>query len=249
MIKIAVYPATPELQPKAAELAARLNLPVIAAPSQDWDYLLILTPDYIGIQATKEKHLPLYIDFLSAKMTYRRKHASLRKEILARALGLKKNSPATIIDLTAGLGRDSFILASLGFAVTLYERSPIIQVLLTDGMQRAALQKATAPIMARMQLHNADALQHVTPENTADIIYLDPMFPPRSKSALVKKDMRIFHDIAGNDSDADQLLTLALTCARQRVVVKRPRTSEHLAGIKPAFSMTGSSSRFDVYLI
>ena len=82
-----------------------------------------------------------------------------------------------------------------------------------------------------------------------DVIYLDPMFPSRSKSALNKKSMRILKEIVGKDSDSDQLLKIALKTALKRVVVKRPKLAPHLAGKKPDITYRGKSSRFDVYLI
>lgn len=195
--------------------------------------------------------LPL-IDFLSAKMRYRCKNASLKKETLARALGLKKSSPKTIIDATAGLARDSFIIAALGFEITLLERTPVIFKLLQDAMHRAKQDEKTALIIARMHLYEADSilfLKKLSPADYPDVIYLDPMFPTRKKSALPKEDMRLFHDIVGADADAETLLKIALTCAKERVVVKRPRLAVPLAGFEPSFSMKGSSSRFDIYLI
>lgn len=192
------------------------------------------------------------IDFLSAPMQYRRRQASLKKEVIARALGLKNKTPKKIIDATAGLARDSFILATLGFEITLLERSPIIFQLIQDAMERAKLDATTAPIIARMHLISADSiafLKGLKPENYPDIIYLDPMFPERKKSALPKEEMRLFHEIVGDDPDAEILLQTALTCAKDRVVVKRPRLAMPLAGLTPNFAMKGSSSRFDIYLI
>lgn len=55
-----------------------------------------------------------------------------------------------------------------------------------------------------------------------DVVYLDPMYPHRQKSALVKKEMRVFQSLVGNDDDADSLLIPAMTIAKRRVVVKRP---------------------------
>lgn len=215
-------------------------------------YQLIETPKGIALQKSGAKSKPLYIDFLTGKANYRRLHTSLRREALARAMGLKSNVKTSIIDATAGLGRDSFMLASLGFEVTLLERSSIIHTLLEDALRRARLDEKTAPIIERMHLIQTNAvdwMQKLAPENRPDIIYLDPMFPERSKSALVKKDMRYFHDIVGEDIDSAELLPAALACATKRVVVKRPRLAEHLAGLSPAFSQEGSSSRFDVYMI
>lgn len=243
--KIAVFSSTPTLEPAARALAAALHL----AYQEVADYLLWLTPDYLGLRKTSEKSHPLFIDFTSGRMSHRRQQLSLRKELLPRALGLKGNTTPRIIDATAGLARDSFILAALGFPVELIERSPIIHALIYDGMLRAAQHPELAPIMQRMQLIQGDAaiwLQNQTEK--PEIIYLDPMFPERTKSALSKLDMRIFHDLVGDDLDADLLLKTALTCATERVVVKRPRLAAALAGLKPDFSHDGSSNRFDVYL-
>ncbi|EKD73603.1 MAG: hypothetical protein ACD_45C00253G0001 [uncultured bacterium] len=246
MQKIAVYTHFSALEPTARTLAEQLHLPFSAAAV----YLLLLTPDYLGLQKTNDSSLPLYVDFQSGKMTYRRQHSSLRREALARALGLKKRTqPLTIIDATAGLARDSFIIAALGFEITLIERSPIIHALVQDGIQRASKNPKLTPIMQRMHLIQGNAIPLL--KNLADrpdIIYLDPMFPTRTKSALPKKEMRIFHEMIGDDNDAAPLLNVALTCATERVVVKRPRLAPELAGIKPHVTFSGSSSRFDVYL-
>jgi 16S rRNA (guanine1516-N2)-methyltransferase len=164
-------------------------------------------------------------------------------------MGLKSHSTPKILDATAGLGRDSFILASLGFEITLLERSPIIHALLEDGIKRAGADAETAPIVERMHLIQTDAIHWMQTHAPFDIIYLDPMFPERNKSALVKKEMRIFQDVIGDDADANALLTAALACATKRVVVKRPRLAAYLAELTPSFSQTGSSSRFDIYLI
>jgi len=81
-----------------------------------------------------------------------------------------------------------------------------------------------------------------------DVVYLDPMFPPRDKSALVKKEMRAFHDVVGSDDDADALLAPALKLAQKRVVVKRPGYAGFLAGVAPTMAVTGKNNRFDVYI-
>lgn len=262
---IAIYATSPELNQTAEALAQKLQLRCIPQETHDYDYLLLLTPHFLGLQKTNSKAKPLTIDFLSPKMQYRRKQASLRKELLARALGLKNKTPRHIVDATAGLGRDSFILASLGFEVHILERSPIIFALLEDAIKRASHDTETGAIVKRMHLMNVDAVTYLKTlipnpspraQNTPgegrppcpDIIYLDPMFPESKKTALSKQDMRIFHDVVGEDCDGDQLLKAALTCATQRVVVKRPRLAAPLAGLKPSFSMEGSSNRFDIYL-
>ncbi|MDR3478891.1 MAG: class I SAM-dependent methyltransferase [Gammaproteobacteria bacterium] len=251
MPKIAVFSETTDLKQQADALAQHLSLPVAENPD-DYDYLLILTDQALALKKNGVKTLPLVIDFLSGPMTYRRQHASLKRETLARALGLKGHSTDKIVDATAGLGRDSFILASLGFHVQLLERSPIIQVLLEDAINRALPDPQVGPIVSRMHLCKMDSIhwmQQQTIDMRPQIIYLDPMFPERSKSALVKKEMLMFHEVIGDDPDAGELLSVALTCATKRVVVKRSRLSAPLLGRIPSFTMEGSSSRFDIYLI
>ncbi|MFW5427415.1 MAG: class I SAM-dependent methyltransferase, partial [Methylophagaceae bacterium] len=77
----------------------------------------------------------------------------------------------------------------------------------------------------------------------------DPMFPTRSKSAQVKKEMQFFHYIVGADEDSEKLLLESLNLAKKRIVVKRPRLAEQLTDIiQPAFEINGKSTRYDVYL-
>ena len=82
-----------------------------------------------------------------------------------------------------------------------------------------------------------------------DVVYVDPMFPLRKKSAKVKKQMQAFHAIVGTDPDADQLLANALIAAKYRVVVKRPTGAGFLAETKPNYSLEGKSTRYDIYAL
>ena len=247
MTSIQIVTDDPGLKLIAAELATQLNLPTGDA-DPGYDFWLLVTPHYLGLVKPDHKSRPFYIDFLSAKSRYRQKNLSIKNENLARALGLKNHKPNKIIDATAGLGRDSFIIASLGIPVDLLERSPIIYTLLNDAIKRATNDPDTNAIASRMHLHFGNAINLLTTLESADVIYLDPMFPTRNKSAQVKKEMQIFHEIVGADADSEDLFKVALTCARKRVVVKRPKISEHLAQVPPSYSVKGSSSRFDIYL-
>jgi 16S rRNA (guanine1516-N2)-methyltransferase len=244
---IAVSFTQPEKMQAAEKLAAQLKLPLLTLKeSRDagYDYLLVYTENYLGLHQKGAKFAaPFHIDFLSPKLLYREQHASLKKELLARAIGVHPRENPVIIDTTAGLGRDSFILASLGFQMTLLERSPILHALLSDAMTRASKH----PGVKRMQLELADSIDWLA-HHRADIVYLDPMFPERQKSASVKKEMVILQDLLGNDEDAETLLNAALTCASRRVVVKRPRLAETISSKQPHFNLTGKSSRFDIYL-
>lgn len=257
--KIAVCPLIPELAEKTQKLAKHLNLPLVLDPHSNeaatYAFLLLLTPEHLALHKTANKKLShaFYIDFLSSKMRYRYQKIGLRRELLARAIGMHPRDNPYIIDATAGLGRDSFILAALGFHITLIEKSPIVYALLQDAMTRAQKEPSIAPIIERMHLHEADAISWLKTTLATlplpDVIYLDPMFPDRQKSASVKKDMAILQELLGKSEDTEELLEVALTCALRRVVVKRPRLAANIRECAPDFSITGKSSRFDVYLV
>lgn len=242
MKPIIIYTESLALKLQAKSLAKQLALPYTDHPHLD-DLLLWLTPEFIGLKKLNEPH-PFYINFLDKKIQFRSKQATLRNELLARALGLKRHTHPVIVDATAGLGRDSFMIATLGFEIVLLERSAIIHALLTDAMTRAQQN----PAIARMHLIQTDAIQWLKQAQSIDVIYLDPMFPERKKTALVKKEMRLFQEVLGDDIDADLLFKTAITCGAKRVVVKRPKLAAPLMNMKPDIIFQGKSSRFDVYL-
>jgi len=197
---------------------------------------------------------PLTIDFLSPTLRYRFQHASLKKELLARAMGKHPRDNPVIIDATAGLGRDSMLLAVLGFKVTMIERSPVLYDLLKDALARAADDKTLSEACARLELILADSVDWLRSpacieQKKPDIIYLDPMFPERKKSASVKKEMVSLQELLGKDDNVQDLFSAAMACGANRVVVKRPRLSPNIVCAPgPAFTLSGKSSRFDVYL-
>lgn len=193
-----------------------------------------------------------YIDFASEQNNYRRQHGGGNGQPIARAIGLKTYGlPLKVIDATAGLGQDAFVLACLGCKVTLIERSPIIADLLRDALQRGSAQPTIQAFIANMQLIHADArdiLVHLPPGQLPDVVYLDPMFPQREKTSLVKQDLRFLKATVGEDLDADQLLELARKIAQRRIVVKRPRIAPYLNQINPHSSQIGKANRFDIYM-
>lgn len=249
---IAVSHTDPALAGRAEALAKDLGLPLYNPNGPLPNLLLTLTPERLELRQTGTgAEGPLFVDFAAEALSYRRRHTTNRKESLARAAGLKGGATPTVLDLTAGLGRDGFILASLGCTVHLVERSPVVGALLADGLERARQEESVAGIMARLSLTVGDSLeilrrwQGVRPE----VICIDPMYPHRSKSALVKKEMRLVRLLVGDDQDSDALLHAALAVAGRRVTVKRPRLAPALAGPAPNFIISGKNSRFDVYLV
>jgi 16S rRNA (guanine1516-N2)-methyltransferase len=192
----------------------------------------------------------IVVDFISGAVAHRRKFGGGRGQSIAKAVGLKQGVTPTVVDGTAGLGRDAFVLASLGCKVIMVERHPVVAALLEDGLRRAYDDAEIGAWMGeRMSLFPGSSLEALAKITDAvDVVYLDPMYPHRDKSALVKKEMRVFQSLVGADLDADGLLTPALALATKRVVVKRPDYAEDLDGIKPSMVIATKKNRFDVYI-
>ena len=246
---IAVSHSTPDLQMAADHLSQQLQLPIAALQTTAYNYLLTLTPERLELRSTHQRSwTPLFVDFQSSSHQYRQHRGGGKNQLIAKAVGIKTANKPTIWDLTAGLGGDGFVLATLGCPVTLFERSPIIGALLKDGLDRAYNALLITP--DELHLINSDASAYLSPTNTLarpDVIYYDPMFCPTKKSALVKKDMRILRDIVGNDDDSQTLVQAALRHAQRRVVVKRARHAPLLTNHPPDVQYNGQRCRYDVY--
>jgi 16S rRNA (guanine1516-N2)-methyltransferase len=195
---------------------------------------------------------PIFIDFCTGRTDHRRRHGGGKHQPLGRAAGLAKLTSPNVLDATAGLGRDAFVLASLGCHVTLVERSAAFAALLADGIERALLNAEVRPVAERMRLIYSDSqayLRRLPAAERPDVIYLDPMYPHRDKSALVKKEMRYTRALVGDDVDADELLTTALATALRRVTVKRPKGAPTLHGPQPTAEIASANTRYDIYTV
>lgn len=169
-------------------------------------------------------------------------------ELLAKAVQAAQRP--VVWDATGGLGRDAFVLAGLGLQVSVFERHPWVWALLCDGVRRGMACADTAAVLARMTVLAGDAavlMPELATTQRPDVVYLDPMYPERQKSAAVKKEMAYFHDLVGVAQNDAALLDAALRVARRRVVVKRPRQGVVLCGRQPDYQYWGKSTRFDVY--
>lgn len=206
-----------------------------------------LTHDGVATTLT-DGTMALQVDF--AELLPRIQHGRLTKELLVKAARItSSNGPEPIaIDATAGLGEDSFLLAAAGFHVRMYEQNATIASLLRDGLARAEGNCALASVVKRMHLLEKDsvaALEHC--DTAADVIYLDPMFPSKSKSAATKKKFQLLHALEEPCHNEVELLQAALQAKPQKVVVKRPAKGPHLGSVRPAYSLAGKAVRFDVY--
>jgi 16S rRNA (guanine1516-N2)-methyltransferase len=243
----------PDYFHQSEALANRLQLPLVeaAVAGATNSYVLVYTDKGLALQQTGVKaDGPVYVDYLGGASEYRRNKGG--GELIVKAVSGPKDTKPSVLDVTAGLGRDCFVLASWGYDVTALERSPVVFSLLEDGLQRASLlgDVDLRSIVQRLQIVHADAIQYLNEHATSnppDVVVIDPMFPPSKKSALVKKEMRAFHYVVGPDQDGSLLLDASLAAANYRVVVKRPKKAEFLAGKKPNFSLDGKAIRFDIY--
>lgn len=173
------------------------------------------------------------------------------------------------IDATAGLGQDSFLLAAAGFSVYMFEQDPIIAALLEDALDRAKSDPVLANIVERMHLFAEDSISALQRLGTSlsrdeqmpqtsdsqpyltvkpDVIYLDPMFPERTKSAAVKKKFQLLHHLEHPCENEEELLGAAMNIQPRKIVVKRMAKGPFLAGKKPSYSIKGKSIRYDCYV-
>ena len=192
----------------------------------------------------------LRVDFVGGAVAHRLRFGGGRGQALAKAMGLRAGKTPTVIDATAGLGRDAFLLASLGAQVTLIERSDQMHALLVQGMDFAAQEGGElGEIIGRMTLLKGDA-KDLLPTLSGESILIDPMHPPRHNSALVKRELRQVREIVGTDDDAADLVRVALEQAGNRVVLKWPAKADPIAGIrKYSHQILGKSTRYDVFMV
>ena len=253
-LTLAVAANESALLSQAEALAERLFLPCVGVPDAavppSHDALLRVSSQGLSLSRTEKRApAPLSVDFGSGTMRHRRRGG--QNELLGKAVGVGKAAGLHVVDATAGLGRDAFVLADLGCRVSLFERHPVVAALLADGLQRAtgSSDPWLSDVAGRMSLQAIDARDRV-PEDL-DTIYLDPMFPARNKRAAVKADLALLQDILEETAqeDAEAVLRWALSQDVARVVVKRPLKAEWLDNRTPSHSHKGKAVRFDVHVL
>ena len=211
------------------------------------------------------KMKPLLLDFELLSYRQRLLRGGRQKEPVARAVMNGLEDGALVFDATAGLGRESMILAHAGAKVVSFERQLPIWIILNDALKRAQGSRFfpfTLPVLSPIgtikdyslalagtdnhSLTLANDLNNARPE----VIYYDPMFPERENSAQVKKDMFVFQQVIGEDKDIIEFLELALELAVKRVVLKRPSYAPPLAvaGLERSYFVDGGQCRFDCYV-
>ena len=238
----------------AAALAVSLRLPLVAADAledaQRYDLLLTFVGDRLELRSVGRRAPgPVFVDLITLGLRHLSHPTGLLQQPIARAVGARGERPK-VLDATAGLGRDAWLLACLGCHVQAIERCDIVAALLRNGMERASYHARLRPILEeRLTLRVADAREVLAEERREppDVVYLDPMFAPKGKSALVKKEMRVLRLLVGDDRDSRELLEAARRVAVQRVVVKRLLHAPPLAADLD-HTHRGKIARYDVYM-
>lgn len=273
MISIAIAYTGAEFELAAQQAGQELNLAVVPDNSLS-NHLMTIESDpsvenaslgfilHFGVEGLSlrciESHTSTTVrcDFTSGANRHRMHHGGGNGQAIAKAVGVSGKFAPLVLDLTAGMGADAFVLATLGCQLRLLERHPIVYKLLEDGLSRAITEAESDPqlaaILDRINLLKIDSrcyLDAIEQGNRPDVIYIDPMFPPRKKSAKVKKAMQAFHRLVGSDDDSAELLERSIAAAKYRVVVKRPAHADFLASAKPSYSLKGKSTRFDIYAL
>lgn len=256
MNKISITYTSPEFKEAAIKFARQHNYVCTTPDKISSSLVLNFTPEFTELRDT-EKDIEVHIDFTSGNLAHRQQFGGGRGQTIAKAIGLKQGiPPPTVIDATAGLAKDAFVLACLGCPVTLIERSPIIVELINNAIMRAQQSESFIKILEKgfkvIQASSIDYLSKLPQAKDAvlpEVIYMDPMYPERKKSASVKKNMQLLQQLLGQDTDTNELLETALNTALKRVVVKRPKGAAPLSNMSPTYEVSSKNTRYDVYII
>lgn len=230
------------------------DLPLLKNKSDSYDLQLIFHDDLVELY-DRQLNTSISIDFLKGTLAHRQQFGGGRGQAIAKAIGMRSGVTPSVLDTTAGMAGDAFVLATLGCSITLLERSPIIFALIEDAVQRASLSESFAEVLEQgFTIANREANEYIREQVEAgisppDVIYIDPMYPHKKKSALVKKDMQILQRLHGADDNTGELLDSALAYARKRVVVKRPIQAETISEKKPNTCIKSKKTRYDIYTI
>ncbi len=249
--KVTIVCLAPMRLAQAQALAAHLGLPLSDQAAQA-DYHLLVDADRLSLQQVGSPHKPLSVEWVGGRMGYRTQRDLSLRQPLARAIGITAHKRPSVLDATAGFGRDAWLLAALGCQVQMLERSPLVVALLADGLRRA-FASPVRPIAERLRLDCANATTWLRERSHAapliEVVYLDPMYPHTTKTALPAKEMQLLRGLLGEDRDSSALLEAALAHARQRVVVKRPSHGASIDGRAPDFAIHSPNTRYDIYRV
>lgn len=184
-----------------------------------------------------------------SRMLRRVTKGRLYHEMLVKIAKTKSAHPVAV-DAAAGMGEDAFLLAAAGFEVYLFEQDKVIAALLKDALSRAKHDPELSEIVGRMHFTEGNSIELMPqiPE-TPEVVYLDPMFPPRKKSGLINKKLQLIQKLEQPCSDEEELFSAAEALHPKKIIIKRPLNGALLAGKKPSYSVNGKAIRYDVIVL
>ena len=252
-VRVAILSGAGEFISHSLALAEELGLPMankFDAMDRHFDFYLHYDEKGLSLHSNLDQALgAVRVNFDNTALN-RRSKDSLSHQNLIKAVGLKQKQKLNVLDAMTGLGSDAFLLACAGCRVTMLERNEIVFSLLRDGLFRGSKGlPETRAAVAEMMLLKGDFLEKNDELDNFDVLYIDPMFPSKRNTARSKKPMYLLQQLLGEAQEETGLLSLALSKARDRVVVKRAKHSPNYNNRKPDINFKGTSSRYDVYLV
>lgn len=232
---------------RAQALAEKLRIPFCGPTPAEGISFYLRVGEELSLELLVEGDLiSFFIDYGSGRVHTRRTSG---KQILLKAIG---GAGKKVLDATAGLGRDAFVLASLGCLVTALEKSAVLGELVMDGLKRCEEDENLKRISSRLKFIVGESSDYIDKSEVDDfdVLYIDPMYPKNQKSAKPKKEMMILQEFfksePGEEFGARQILDKGIKKVK-RVVVKRPLNGPELvSGVN--FKFKGTTTRFDVYV-
>ena len=231
------------------------------------------------IHEQSQQKSTVLVDFSNKTLQHKVNNSFNTKSGLIRAVSVR-NKPrheTTVIDATAGLGNDAYVISTFGFPMIWIERNPIIYSLLRDGFERITTSTVLSPptdVHHQQRLFNCQSVREVlnieaceyvpnVASQKVDVIYLDPMFTSESvaKKSTPKKGMQalrsLYHQsqflsiseqIAWERKELDQLIEWARSFASSKVILKRPKTAPKHPLVTHSYSES-DNIRFDAISI
>lgn len=241
-VDLVIYRSEGALDEAAFALSEQLGIPLSDEPGEG----LTLVLDENGLSLSGHG-LKYQGDF--SHMLRRVTRGRLSHEMLVKAAKTKSEHP-TAVDAAAGMGEDAFLLAAMGYEVTLFEKDKVIAALLRDAMRRAEDDPRLREIVGRMTLIEGDSIELLPRMGLkAELVYLDPMFPPRRKSGLIHKKLQLIQKLQQPCTQGEELFSAALSAQPKKIVVKRPLNGEYLADKKPTYTLKGKAIRYDCIVL
>lgn len=222
------------------EFSSQIKLIHSAVHDQDH---LIFDGTVLSFSSGHQDHqafAPIFFDFDQVISQFQNEfaHKSKKNELLYKAFNFKTDPHPTILDASCGTAKDALMLWFFGGKVQAFERNPVVFLLLSDALARSEV------IKENFHLHYGSATMS---EIKADLVYFDPMFPEKKKSALPNKEMQVFKVLVGSDEDQTSVAAKLLAKKAKRLVIKRPSDAGPILP-NPSMNYESKLLRLDCYL-